>query len=253
MTTLVINATDNVDVKQLHIGALWRFLLPVAVVHLVLIVFLSFQTALTVTPSFVRPQAIRSFLYQAPKHTVSKQVVRPNQMPATPQVPNSAAKKSKPNPALVGQANVAPSNNSKVNSTPLQPKDANVVHNEPQSISVSDATAHYLRQQQQAAVQSSVNYAQHQKAHKSESDMTPNLDALVLPTVPVAERNGSLDSPLDPNRIVKNGDTCYRVVKTPTQLNPYAENLGFAFKCGKTDDERLLESSLKNRINQHRN
>ncbi|MCW3172044.1 hypothetical protein [Shewanella subflava] len=37
---------------------------------------------------------------------------------------------------------------------------------------------------------------------------------------------------LDPNRIVKQGDYCYRVVNLATQVNPYGEGLGFAEFCG---------------------
>ncbi len=58
----------------------------------------------------------------------------------------------------------------------------------------------------------------------------------------------SLDLPLDPNRIVKDGDTCYRVVKVPTPLNPYAENLGFPFKCGQTEMEKALKEAVASRL-----
>ncbi|MDF0535319.1 hypothetical protein KDN34_17290 [Shewanella yunxiaonensis] len=110
-----------------------------------------------------------------------------------------------------------------------------------------------MQQQQSGKLnQGATQYAKKQSARKSLSVITPEPERLVLPTIPIGERNGSLDSPLDPNRIVKQGDRCYRVVKMPTQLNPEAEHLGFGFKCALTDDEKRLDKSLTNRINQHR-
>ncbi|QSX35256.1 hypothetical protein JYB87_08725 [Shewanella avicenniae] len=115
------------------------------------------------------------------------------------------------------------------------------------------ATANYLQQQSnEALTHLSERYADNKTNYRSDSEITATPPHLTLPQTPLAERSGTLDLALDPNRIVKHVNTCYRVVKTPTQLNPDAENLGFAFKCGKTDDEKLFDAVLKNRINQHR-
>ncbi|MCK8047098.1 hypothetical protein MSG37_19610 [Shewanella sp. 1CM18E] len=55
---------------------------------------------------------------------------------------------------------------------------------------------------------------------------------------------------LDPNRVVKHGDDCYRVVKNGNQINPYAENLGYWFNCGEDKVKKAMNESIDKRLEQ---
>ncbi len=102
--------------------------------------------------------------------------------------------------------------------------------------------------QQQALQQLSQQYADKATGRKSLSEMNGEMEVLWVNDADDFNKVASLDLPLDPNRIVKDGDTCYRVVKVPTPLNPYAENLGFPFKCGQTEMEKALKEAVASRL-----
>ncbi|BCV40747.1 hypothetical protein [Shewanella algae] len=102
--------------------------------------------------------------------------------------------------------------------------------------------------QQQALLQLSQQYADKATGRKSLSEMDGEMEVLWVNDADDFNKVASLDLPLDPNRIVKDGDTCYRVVKVPTPLNPYAENLGFPFKCGQTEMEKALKEAVASRL-----
>ncbi len=102
--------------------------------------------------------------------------------------------------------------------------------------------------QQQALQQLSQQYADKATGRKSLSEMDGEMEELWVNDADDFNKVASLDLPLDPNRIVKDGDTCYRVVKVPTPLNPYAENLGFPFKCGQTEMEKALKEAVASRL-----
>ncbi|MFV0511801.1 MAG: hypothetical protein ACK5M8_21500 [Shewanella algae] len=102
--------------------------------------------------------------------------------------------------------------------------------------------------QQQALQQLSQQYADKATGRKSFSEMDGEMEVLWVNDADDFNKVASLDLPLDPNRIVKDGDTCYRVVKVPTPLNPYAENLGFPFKCGQTEMEKALKEAVASRL-----
>lgn len=102
--------------------------------------------------------------------------------------------------------------------------------------------------QQQALQQLSQQYADKATGRKSLSEMDGEMEVLWVNDADDFNKVASLDLPLDLNRIVKDGDTCYRVVKVPTPLNPYAENLGFPFKCGQTVMEKALKEAVASRL-----
>ncbi|MCG9736776.1 hypothetical protein L1D32_01200 [Shewanella insulae] len=79
---------------------------------------------------------------------------------------------------------------------------------------------------------------------KSMSEMDGEMRGLVLPKENEYETAITLDSKLDPNRIVKIGDTCYRVVSVATPINPHGENLGFPFNCGGDKVKQAIKDSL---------
>ncbi len=74
---------------------------------------------------------------------------------------------------------------------------------------------------------------------KTLSEMDGEMIILQLPEVDTWSEAKTLDNALDPNRVVKQGDTCYRIVKTPNPINPHAENLGYPFRC---DGDSVVES-----------
>ncbi|MGX9463428.1 hypothetical protein ACWXWU_19690 [Shewanella sp. A14] len=81
------------------------------------------------------------------------------------------------------------------------------------------------------------------------SEMDPQLDFIVLePDIDISQPH-TFDHKLDPNRIVKQGDYCYRVVELPTQINPHGHGLGFAEFCGEDKQKKQLTKSINNRIN----
>ena len=247
--------------QRLNARPLWRYLFPVALFHIVIAAYLSYKaTPPTLTPTIIgTPTPIHAFLYQAPAKNIAA---------STPQATTSSTVKTLPTTQRLAIHQTAekppqPHHDNSTAKTAISgtaQKTPNVLatNNPPETTAVKTSdirniTARYLQQQQLETLnQIATEHARQQTAPKTLSVMTPEPASLVLPTLPMGERNGSLDSPLDPNRIVKQGDTCYRVVKTPTQLNPDAENLGFPFKCAPTDEEQLLEASLKKRIDQHR-
>ena len=74
--------------------------------------------------------------------------------------------------------------------------------------------------------------------------MTPQMKQEWLPARKTVAEAKTLDHQFDPNRIIRKGSDCYRVVKVGTPINPHAENLGYKFKCGQTDQEKALAESL---------
>ena len=80
------------------------------------------------------------------------------------------------------------------------------------------------------------------------SEMDPQLDFIELtPKVDTSQPN-TLNHRLDPNRIVKQGDYCYRVVDLATQVNPHGWGLGFAEYCGEDESKKQLTEAINNRI-----
>ncbi|NRD73918.1 hypothetical protein HQQ94_11865 [Shewanella sp. VB17] len=113
------------------------------------------------------------------------------------------------------------------------------------SRSLRQSTQGYVQRQRELAldkvvIEESVRYTR----KRSMSEMDGDFILLDLPEHNMWVDAETLDNELDPNRIVKKGHTCYRVVKTPTPLNPYAENLGYPFRC----DGKSLASELKKSI-----
>lgn len=235
--------------------ALWPSMLVVAVVHLILLSWLSLRPVLPVLSEVQPPPlVIHSFLYQAPAkvNVPPPSGIAPDEDIATEvTVPSAAVTPNHSSVATIATSAESGNDNVSVIDAAPAKQPTNAIKSAGK-VNIRDLTANYLQQQQSQAIgQLPADYAT-SVSKQGFSDMTAKPKSLQLPQQTLSERNGSLDAALDPNRIVKVGSTCYRVVKTPTQLNPYAENLGFPFKCGQTDDEKLLEASLKARIQQHR-
>ncbi len=114
-------------------------------------------------------------------------------------------------------------------------------------------TQQYLVKEQAQAFEELVkSQANAHGATRSMSELDGDMEQLwVSKFKPTAEerisRIANLDLALDPNRRVRIGDTCYQVVQVGNQINPYAENLGYAFDCGEDKVQQQLDALIEKR------
>lgn len=112
--------------------------------------------------------------------------------------------------------------------------------------SVGLFTQRYFERQREQALDDLVLEQANQYTKRSNlSEMSPEMEVLIVPNADDFSGPTSLDLELDPNRIVRKGDTCYRVVKVGTQINPYAENLGFPFNCSGKKMNQEIDDAIK--------
>ncbi|MGR6502437.1 hypothetical protein [Shewanella sp. Koi 1] len=104
---------------------------------------------------------------------------------------------------------------------------------------------YFERQREQALDDLVLEQANHYSKRSNLSEMSPEMEVLIVPNADDFSGPTSLDLELDPNRIVRKGDTCYRVVKVGTQINPYAENLGFPFNCSGKKMNQEIDDAIK--------
>lgn len=104
---------------------------------------------------------------------------------------------------------------------------------------------YFERQREQALDDLVLEQANHYSKRSNLSEMSPEMEMLIVPNADDFSGPTSLDLELDPNRIVRKGDTCYRVVKVGTQINPYAENLGFPFDCSGKKMNQEIDDAIK--------
>ncbi|MEO3735819.1 hypothetical protein [Shewanella baltica] len=118
------------------------------------------------------------------------------------------------------------------------------------SSSMSLFTQQYFERQREQALDDLVIEQADKFTRKSNmSEMSPEMEVLFVPNADDFGGTTSLDLPLDPNRIVRKGDTCYRVVQVGTQVNPYAENLGFPFDCSGKKNNQAIDDAIQSRLN----
>ncbi|MEL4430723.1 hypothetical protein [Shewanella mangrovisoli] len=112
--------------------------------------------------------------------------------------------------------------------------------------SVGLFTQRYFERQREQALDDLVLEQANQYTKRSNLfEMSPEMEVLIVPNADDFSGPTSLDLELDPNRIVRKGDTCYRVVKVGTQINPYAENLGFPFNCSGKKMNQEIDDAIK--------
>ncbi|ABE55053.1 hypothetical protein Sden_1769 [Shewanella denitrificans OS217] len=114
-----------------------------------------------------------------------------------------------------------------------------------------EATQRYLHGQAdknfEAMSQSRVREASHYGA--SLSEMTPEMPRYQVKIIEDKTQPTTSNHRLDPNRRVKIGDTCYKVVNLSTQINPHGEGLGFAEPCDPVSaTKRSLDAAISNRL-----
>lgn len=118
------------------------------------------------------------------------------------------------------------------------------------SSSMSLFTQQYFERQREQGLDDLVIEQADKFTRKSNmSEMSPEMEVLFVPNADDFGGTTSLDLPLDPNRIVRKGDTCYRVVQLGTQVNPYAENLGFPFDCSGKKINQAIDDAIQSRLN----
>lgn len=153
-------------------------------------------------------------------------------------------------------ANSSAPNKPNKTSTPATPAAEVSTHTFNAAISMKQATSQYLQQQNQFEFEQLVGKqtaAQHQP-RGSLSEMDATLDFIELAPSPTdTSQPHTLNHKLDPNRIVKQGDYCYRVVNLATQVNPHGWGLGFAEFCGEDKQKQQLTEAINNRVNKVKN
>lgn len=134
----------------------------------------------------------------------------------------------------------------------IDPSSKNKALKQSSATDTLSATGDYLRRQQQQAFEQMVSEYGHRASMPSGaslSEMTPEMPRYEVKTIEDKIQPTSLNHRLDPNRIVKVGDTCYRVVNLSTQINPYGEGLGFARPCNPLDPtKRALDAAISHRL-----
>ncbi|MDO6679920.1 hypothetical protein [Shewanella sp. 4_MG-2023] len=103
--------------------------------------------------------------------------------------------------------------------------------------------------------QQQVNQQISQQAHlatsvsgASTSELTPEMDDIELIVIEDKRQPTTLNHRLDPNRIVKIGETCHRLVALPTQINPYAEGLDLGHPCEGGKTKKALDNAIQQRL-----
>ncbi|ABM00067.1 hypothetical protein Sama_1861 [Shewanella amazonensis SB2B] len=257
-----------------------KLLLSVTLVHLAVLGLLAWQLAphlgslsTALDGRANKPKALQSYLvFSAPKQvTEQPSEANPSEPTATnpqpeqlerelvnkqkaPLEPVLATAPKEPAPIkdepLPAQPSVEPAQEARWESLP--PIETPTLPEHSQLDFSTPASRFMARQNEQALTALSERYASDKTAHfgasgRSMSELLPEMEVLLVPSADDFYKPNTLDSKIDPNRIVKSGDTCYRVVKVPTPLNPHAENLGFPFRCG----EDKVKKALKEGINKY--
>ncbi|PKH33743.1 hypothetical protein [Shewanella sp. ALD9] len=161
--------------------------------------------------------------------------------------------------------NVMPSNNKPNNIQPhvitkknnvlpsqIKPKmTTDINKSAPSLASIQQATSHFIQQNNIAALDTLVGSqtALQNKPTGTMSEMDPNLDFIELAAEIDISQPHTFNHRLDPNRIVKQGDYCYRVVELATQVNPHGWGLGFATFCGEDQVKKQLTEAIRKRVN----
>ncbi|WP_394129876.1 hypothetical protein [Shewanella maritima] len=115
------------------------------------------------------------------------------------------------------------------------------------SSSTSKYTDVYNRNRLNRLIQ--VQQAERNVAKGSLSEMDPQVTYLdkFKDTTPAIEQGHTYNHKLDPSRIVKQGDYCYREVNLATQINPHATGLGYKKFCGEDKIKQQLRDAIDKR------
>lgn len=113
-------------------------------------------------------------------------------------------------------------------------------------------TKNYLQRQQASALDKLTVAASDERnalLGASLSEMTPEMPRYQVQIIEDKRQPSTLNHRLDPNRRVKIGDTCFKVVNLSTQINPYGEGLGFGKPCDPVHPtKRAIDAAISHRL-----
>ncbi|MEJ6520443.1 hypothetical protein PQI64_11865 [Shewanella bicestrii] len=204
------------------------------------------------TEQITKPPEVSAQLSKAKASKVTESTAH---VPSTSAPNTSTPNASTPNATTQGQIQQSAKEAVKPKKAEIQSSSAQVASTEHSAAagksggaagSVGLFTQRYFERQREQALDDLVlEQANHYSKRSNMSEMSPEMEVLIVPNADDFSGPTSLDLELDPNRIVRNGDTCYRVVKVGTQINPYAENLGFPFDCSGKKMNQEIDDAIK--------
>ncbi|MCL2914886.1 hypothetical protein L2725_14050 [Shewanella corallii] len=107
----------------------------------------------------------------------------------------------------------------------------------------------YLQRQREQALSSMAKAsAGAYTARRSLSEMYGEMTILEGGSDYDITKEQTLDHQFDPNRIVRIGDTCYRVVKLGDPINSHKENLGYPFFCGEDEVQQSIDKGIADHL-----
>ena len=228
--------------------------------------FINTSEPITSPPNTVKPAAdIEQSAKVSPKVAVKltpkpmEQIAKPPEVSAQESkvteskasVPNTSV----PNTSTQGQAQQSAKEAVKPKKAEVQSSSAHAASTQQSAASGQSGGAagsvglftqrYFERQREQALDDLVLEQANHYSKRSNLSEMSPEMEVLIVPNADDFSGPTSLDLELDPNRIVRQGNTCYRVVKVGTPINPYAENLGFPFDCSGKKMNQEIDDAIK--------
>ncbi|ABZ76464.1 hypothetical protein Shal_1899 [Shewanella halifaxensis HAW-EB4] len=237
----------------------------VFLLHLIAIIVINhlWTRAIPIAKKVVAPK-IQSYLYQIPKNA-SEQVMQvgghvDNHVDSQAKVEQTVNQQENKETAAIVQPETkwVPVNANQANEQVKSAVMAPLVSSPTQSLNQrigqktsrpSQFTQSYLAKQRANKLDDLVIDSANQYTRKrSLSEMDADMQELVFLEVDKYSKVSITDHRLDPNRIVRLGDTCYRIVKVPTQINPYAENLGYPFNCGGDKIKKAINDAISARL-----
>ncbi|MCD8557823.1 MAG: hypothetical protein LRY75_03165 [Shewanella xiamenensis] len=233
--------------------------------------FINTSEPITSPPNTVKPAAdIEQSAKVSPKVAVKltpkpmEQIAKPPEVSAQESkvteskasVPNtSVPNTSTPNTSTQGQTQQSAKEAVKPKKAETQSSSAHAASTEQSAASGQSGGAagsvglftqrYFERQREQALDDLVLEQANYYSKRSNMSEMSPEMEVLIVPNADDFSGPTSLDLELDPNRIVRQGNTCYRVVKVGTPINPYAENLGFPFDCSGKKMNQEIDDAIK--------
>lgn len=250
------NKTDDkhvVDDAKCPIFATINLIFAVVLVHLLLLWFLQIVWRpslhlVEMDPISSKAKKVNAYIIYQP----AAPLIRDSIEPSVAEIPPHVIEQSKSQSLIkVDTQTEKPVPNNSVKQAPTRLIKVSSADNKSStpSVSVNQFTQGYLEKQRLVALNALVaNEANIYTQNRSLSEMDGDMEILQLRSPDEFITAGTLDSHIDPNRIVKQGDICYRIVKVGTVLNPHAENLGYPFKCGGQTIQQALKAALDKRL-----
>ncbi len=188
-------------------------------------------------------------LEESPEAAAALQATIKTPMPVTPAIPISNKAKSAPVRSDSKAHSAKENTETKTSVQENTPNSREVIS----SHQLLQATRGYLQREADASIDAmGLSRAKDVNAYgASLSEMTPEMPQYQVNIIEDKTQATTLDHRLDPNRRVKIGDTCYKVVKLGTQINPHAEGLGFAEPCDPVSPTKhALDAAISKRLSQ---